>query len=182
MPDFAGADCPPPPFLHTWSRFAGLREAKVATGAAVAAASLTLTASQAMAVPVHVPWPYPVRRVFWVMGSAAASNRDFGIYTMDSSPRRIYSTGSTVASGTSVPQYVTPTAFTLPPGDYYFILNSSATTNAVFGNAVTAALQRFAGIKQQAVGAVTIPDPFVPAVPTVATVPLCGITSTASGF
>lgn len=182
MPDYAGPDTPPPPFLHTWSRHSGLREAKVATGGAVAAASLTATANQAMAVPIHVPWPYPVRRVFWVNGSAASGNRDFGIYTMDSSPRRIYSTGSTAASGTSAPQYVTPTAFTLPPGDYYFIFNSGGTTNALFGNAVTAALQRYAGIRQQAVGAVAIPDPFVPATPTVATVGIWGVTSTPSGF
>lgn len=182
MSDWADPNSPPP-FLHTWSRHSAVWEIRNATSGGAAAASLTFaTGNQARAVPIHNPWWYPVRRVFWVNGSAVTGTRDFGIYTRDSSPRKIYSTGSTAIGSASVPQYVTPTAFWLPPGDYYFIFNCSATTNAIFGLAFTAALQRYGGVVQQAVGAVTIPDPFVPAASTVAGLGIWGVTSTASGF
>lgn len=181
--DFSGPiTAKPPPFLHVFSQLSAMREAKVMGGASVTAASASYAnANQGRYVPIHNPWWYPVRRVFWVNGSAVTGNRDFGIYTFDSSPRRIYSTGSTAAAGASAPQYVTPgTPFWLPPGDYFFAFNCTATTNAVFGGG---AQTRMAGWKEQAIGAVTLPDPLVPAVAsTGGPVPIMGVTWTPSGF
>lgn len=180
--DFPGQGYPPP-FLSTYSEWSCFQELKGATGASITAASTTwTTANQARYYPIHIPWRYPVRRVFWVNGSTTTStNNDFGIYTSDLT--RIYSTGSTAQSGASVPQFVTPTAFWLPAGDYFFGMNiDSASTNRCFGAASTADNQRAAGIFQQAVGAVTLPATATPAVASVVGVNLCGITWTASGF
>ena len=66
-----------------------------------------------------------------------------------------------------MPQFITPTEFLLPAGDYFFAFNSTATTNAVMGTTTTAESQRFAGILQQAVGAVALPNPATPIAPTV---------------
>lgn len=185
MSDFPG-QAQPPPFLHTYSKYSMMPEYKGVTGASVTAASTTWsTANQARYYPISIPFWYPVRRVFWVNGSTTTStNNDFGIYTADTSPRNIYSTGSTAQSGASVPQFVTPgTTFWLPPGDYYFGMNiSSASTNRCFGTAATADNQRFAGILQEAVGAVTLPDPATPVAATIVGTNLCGVTWTASGY
>lgn len=138
------------------------------------------TANQARYFPMAVPWAYTVRRVWWANGTTGGSNVDFGIYSPDGS--KIYSTGSTAQSGTSVLQFVTPTAFVLPAGDYYFALNSSGTTGVFFGTAGTAVNQRLCGILQQAVGAVTLPSPATFAAASVVGIGYCGITWTPSGF
>lgn len=171
-----------PPFVSTYTRESALFDIRSINGAISTVASSTwTTANQARYYPVFLPWPYLVNRVFWVNGSSTSGNRCFAIH--DSQLNQIYTTGSTVASGAVVPQFVTPASpILLAPGDYYFAFNSSVTTNGVTGSVVSADEQRFCGITHQAVGATTIPDPIVPATASVSGVNLCGITWTPSGF
>lgn len=185
MSDFAttfATGAAPPPFLSNWSGYGPIQECVAASGAAVGASTVTwTTANQARFYPIQIPFAYPVNRVWWVNGSTLG-NADFGIYTTDG--ERLYSTGSTAQSGSAVPQYVTPSGapLWLPPGVYYFGMNFSGTTNAVFGNALAAEYQRFAGIQQQAVGALALPDPATFGVANTASINLCGITWTNTGF
>lgn len=182
MSDFPGPG-QPPPFLHTWmGEYSGALDACLYTGTGIAAASVTwATANQARYIPVSFPWAYSVKRVFWVNGATVTGNMDFGIYNPDGT--RIYSTGSTAQTGNaSIPQFVTPTAFVLPPGDYYFAQNCSGTAGAAWGNAVAAEGQQFAGILQQAVGSVALPAAATFASASVAGIGLCGITSTTTTF
>lgn len=163
----------PPPYIGTYSRYGTQPAIRGVDGQSAPASQTWTTANQARYYPMTLPFPYVVRRVWWVNGSSASGNRDFGIYSIGGA--RIFSTGSTAASGASVPQWVTVTPFLLPPGDYYFAFNSSDTTNAVAGGATSAAQQRFAGILQEAVGATALPATATFATATVATVNMCGI-------
>lgn len=143
--------------------------------------ALTWVANLVTFVPIWLPWPYPVHRVFWVNGSTASSNAEFGIY--DKSQRKIYSTGSTVQSGASTIQFVTPgTPFWLDAGEYYFAVGFTGTTNRAAGaSALTTIMLRHMGVKQQS-SAIAMPDPATFAAPTSALFPVCGITRTMSGF
>ena len=182
MSDFAGLDALPltPPFLSNFSRFGSMATVRAVDGAANPISATYTTGNQARYYPMSLPWPYLVNRVFWANGSSVTGNRCFAIYTRDY--KQIYTTGSVAASGGTALQYVTPTPFLLQPGDYYFGFNNSGTTNTVWGKTVSAESQRYAGILQQAVGATALPDPMVPAAATVASINICGVTWTDSGF
>lgn len=171
-----------PLFIHTYSRWAV--EAARLAGVSNSLASLTWpVANTAFYFPVEIPWPYPVRRVFWVNGTSVTStNMDFGIYTADGV--RIYSTGSTGASGTSAPQYTSPTEFLLAPGRYYFALADSSTTanRGGMGRTTSTVPQiRMAGVLQEA-SALPLPATMTPSAVANSMYALCGITRTASGF
>lgn len=172
---------PLPLFVHTWS--VDNAGEVLWLNQAVAIASITWpVANTAFYVPVALPCPYPVKRVFWINGSTASLNMDFGIYTADGT--LIYSTGSTAASGTSAPQYVTPTEFLLAPGRYYFGLACSNTTANAGGQgntSQTVGRLRLAGVLQQAT-ALPLPATMTPAAVANSCLPICGVTRTASGF
>lgn len=168
-----------PLFISTWSTYGPPWRAAQAV---VTPASFTWVANQAVYLPVFIPWEYQVKRVWWCNGSViTTTNADFGIYTP--SGARIYSTGSTALSGTSVPQYVTPsTPFVLPAGMYYFAYTCSGTTNRAFGTAVaTAASGALCGMLSQASA---LPLPATATFATYVTPGLvyCGITRTESGY
>ena len=101
MSDFGGQKSSteePPPFLSTYSRYSGLWDAKNASASAVNAATATwTTTNMARYYPVSLPFAYPVRRVFWINGTAATNNRTFAIYNADY--QQLYTTGATGASG-----------------------------------------------------------------------------------
>ena len=182
MTDFPNLP-PLPLFIHTYTRWsAGL---EVGQGlSALDIASITWpVASTALYIPVSLPWPYPVRRVFWINGSSVTStNMDFGIYS--ASGERIYSTGSTGASGTSAVQYVDPTDFMLDAGSYYFALADSSTTANRGGQGNTSVdveRVRLSGVLQEA-SALPLPATMTPSAVANACFPICGITRTASGF
>lgn len=175
---------PLPLFLHTWTRYAGIFEVSKSTTGITPASSTWPVANTAFYIPIWLPWPYPVKRVFWVNGSSVAStNMDLGIYT--AAGTRIYSTGSTAASGASATQYVTPSPdFILAPGRYYFALSDSSTTANRGGQASTAptvARIRLAGLLQEA-SALPLPANMTPAAVANAYLPLFGVTRLASGF
>jgi hypothetical protein len=174
-----------PLFLHTWSRFAAGADAG-RIGGAVQSASITWpSANQATYIPMWLPWPYLVNRVFWANGSSVTTvNVDFGIYSA-ADGTLIYSTGSVARSGASASQYVTPTAFVLPPGMYYFGHSCSSTTANRGGVGATTAgtvgRLALAGILQQA-SALPLPATMSPVTVANVILPLCGVTRTASGF
>lgn len=182
MSDFAGEQRYPPPMVHTWTRYSAIWEARPIAGALGIGSTTWTTANTARYVPMSLPWPYPVKRVFWTNGSTVTTtNNDFGIYTMDGV--RLFSTGSTAQSGTNTNQFVDVTDFWLPAGDYYFALNiDNNAVNRCYGNALSTENQALAGIKQQAVGAVTLPDPATFAAPSAVGVSVFGVTWTESGF
>lgn len=169
-----------PLFVSTLSRYAtavGLRAAAGAQGSG----NLTWVANDVVYAPVSIPWPYPVSRVFWANGSTlTSSHADFGIYTP--SGTKIYSTGSTVMSGTQAPQYTTPTSFLLDPGDYYFAFWCDNTTSRAYGlTTVGTAAGALCGFQTQA-GQSACPATATFAAFSTNLVPLCGVTRTPSGF
>lgn len=184
MTDFQGlaAYDEPPPFLSTWSQWSGLLAVKhVEGGASNAQTGSWATANQARYVPISIPWPYLVRRVFFGVGSVGGANVDFGVYTMGGV--RLFSTGSTAQSVTSDVQFVDVTDFLLDPGDYYFAFNcDSGAGNRIWGRNVGFEVQRFGGVLQEAVGAVTLPATATFETPSVAGLCFCGVTWTDSGF
>lgn len=182
MTDFASyeAEVNLPPHLLNYSRYGSIYTLRNIDSTFAPVSATWTTGNQARYYPMSIPWDYPIRRIFWTNGSSVSGTRCFAIYTEDY--KQIYTTGSVSASGGSALQYVTPTAFVLPAGEYYFGFNCSATTNAVWGKTISAESQRFAGIFQQAVGAIALPDPMVPAAASVASVNICGVTWTESGF
>lgn len=173
-----------PLFIQTWSRYGLAVEAARGLGFSTPGSITWPVGSTAFYIPMWIPWPYLVKRVFWVNGSSVAStNRDFGIYTADGT--RIYSTGSTAASGTSSVQYVTPgTEILLSPGRYYFALSTDSTTTNRGGQGATggtAARLEIAGILQEA-SALPLPATMTPAAVANTCFPYCGVTRTSTGF
>lgn len=170
-----------PQFLHPWTIYGPGPDLRL-QASTVNPVAFTWVANSAVYIPMSVPWPYPVNRVWWVNGSTIGNNVDFGIYTP--SGNKIFSTGSTAQSGTSVPQFVTPgTPFLLDPGNYYFAYACSGTTSTAFGTALsTAGQSAMCGLYSQAT-ALPLPASATFASMGVAlAVPLCGITRTPSGF
>ncbi len=109
------------------------------------------SANLAIFMPFTIRVPTPVVRFFWANGSTVTGNMDVGIYTPDGT--RIASQGSTAQTGfASLLQFPTAisTKVILPPGPYYFGAACSGTTNAGFGQTVTAAEGRMAGLLQMA--------------------------------
>lgn len=181
--DFPQSPPVTPLFISTITNFstAFTSQSSIETGNIATMASAG--EKKAVYVPMYLPFAYPVRRVFWVNGSAAGGKTDFGIYNADGV--RLYSVGSgTEAAGNSEPQFVTPTEFLLAPGRYYFALcNESATTaNRWFGfSSTTTSSGRMAGLLQQA-SAFALPATATFAAWESTSLPIMGITKTASGF
>lgn len=156
---------------------------EVTLGLAPAMNTLTWpTANKAIYMPFAIPFSFPVRRVFWHNATTTSTNFDFGIYSY--SGTKLYSTGSTAASGSNVLQFVSPTAFVLSPGRYFMALACSSITASRGGTGLTgltAPRLRLAGIMEEA-SALPLPATMTPVANTFTVYPLCGITQTASGF
>lgn len=168
-----------PLFVSTFSPWSVSSECRILTSGNLAVATITWTTNLAAFIPVYLPWNYPVNRVWWVNGSIASGNSNFGIFMKNG--RRIYATGSTGQSGASGPQFVTPTPFVLPAGEYYFAFSADGTTNRSSGAGVAVEVQKLCGVLQQTSN-FTLADPSSPTTATVAQMPYCGITRTVSGF
>lgn len=118
------------------------------------------TANRAVYQPVQVEEPCTVFQMM-VTVSTQAGNLDVGIYDMESL-KRLVSAGSTAVAAAGF-QTIDIADTYLTPGWYFLALCCDSST-AVFRNSgVAAAAARACGFAQQAVGAVTLPDPAVPA-------------------
>lgn len=175
------APSPTPQFISSYSRFMSGWELARTGGVIAPAAGAWPTASTALYIPFWVPWNYPVRRMFWANGTAVAGNYDIGIYRPNGT--RLASAGSTAASGTTAPQYVSLSSpLLLTPGNYYLgFVHDAITAAHVVGATVTANRLRMAGVLQQAT-ALPLPTPATFAASTLTFFPYAGITRTASGF
>lgn len=132
-------------------------------------------------IPFSIPFNYPVKRIFWANGATTSGTRDVGIYSADSGTK-LYSTGSTAASGTNVLQYVTVSPdLILTPGRYYFGFSNSATTGQFWGFSPGLQLLRIIGLLQQT-SVLPLPTTMTPISVTSLAYPIVGITRTASGF
>ena len=152
-------------------------------GTGLPPAARTWVANLVSYCPMTLTKPYPVQRVFWVNGSTiTTTNVDAGIYTADG--RRIYNTGSTAASGASLPQYVTPgTPFVLYPGMYYFAWTCDNTTNRGMAYGGAATTGRYIGLLEETTGGFGLPATMTPSVWTRAwTASVVGVTRTTTGF
>lgn len=175
-----------PPALPLFVSAGGYGHAwEIATTAAVGI-GITVTTWVAKLVaymPVALPFDYPVQRVWWLNGSTlTTSNADFGIYSWDGT--KIYSTGSTAMSGTSAPQYVTPSpTFVLPADRYYFAWTCDNTTNRANSHGGSAVSGQMWGLLEETTGSFGLPATMTPVswARAFGYVP-CGITRTTTGF
>ena len=158
----------------------------IVNGVAVAASGTWTTANTAVAIPFRVWEPTTVVKLGWINGSAVAGNTDVAIYDAGTNAR-LTSAGSTACVGASAWQWVDTADVTLQPGTaYYAALNhDTVTVNEPFGIAATqlnVGALFLAGVKVQAVGALALPNPLVPADPGAAVlIPVIGLaTNTAT--
>lgn len=135
-------------------------------------------ANKTIYAPFYVPWNYPVKRVWWQNGITVSGNVALAIYTFGGA--RIYTTGSTAQAGTSVPQYVTPTAFQLASGIYYLALGMDNTTGTILRTGPSVLAMQGQGVLEET----TFPPPATMTPVTIASAyfPYFGITLTASGY
>jgi hypothetical protein len=141
------------------------------------AGSVWTTANRAMYIPVQVQTTCTVFKMSYLVVTQSG-NYDIGIY--DESGNRLVSLGST-----AVPVAGIATAdiadTTLTPGTYFLALNFDNTTVSVTRKTTGLAdLNRSLGIQEQAVGAVTLPNPATFATPTFAFIPLISAHLTAT--
>jgi len=122
------------------------------------------TANTGLVVPFVPKEDCTVIKLGWVNGTVASGSSCMAIY--DSAFARLVTTGSVAKSGTSAIQW-TDTADQALVRDrlYYIGFNHSATTATHCAGVPTMPRGALvmAGCQQQAVGAVALPDPFVPA-------------------
>lgn len=158
--------------------------AELTSLAANAVGATTWTANLCVFVPVQIPTPFTVNRVFWVNGSTiTGSNAMFGLYTQ--SGTLLYATASTAMSGTTAPQFVTPSpTFQLDAGSYYMAFACDGTTSrvTVLGTTITAADGRAAGLLEQALASMVLPATMASAVAYTRTFgcPIIGLTRLSS--
>ena len=103
--------------------------------------------------------PFYVKQVITIYQMAIevttqSGNLDIGIYKTDGT--RLVSKGSTAVAAAGV-QAVDITDTTLTPGIYFAALNIDNTTAAVRAAAGSTVIAVMSGVRQQAVGAVTLP-------------------------
>jgi hypothetical protein len=166
--DFPGLSVTPLFFGTHMLQFCAAQRTSSIANLSVASGTWT-AANDALFLPIYVPFPYPVKRVWWING------------TMEGT--RIYSTSSTAGSGNSAPQYVTPTAFILNPGSYYFALAlDNNTANRITGStALSVGACRLSGLLKQT-SAFPLPATMTPEAITASFYTYIGVTRTESGF
>ena len=130
-------------------------------------------ANRAIAYPFTLDESTTVVKLWAYNGAAVSGNVDLAIY--DESWVRKVSIGSTPQAGTNVIQEFNIADTPLDAGRYYMALCCDNTTAAFFRTASPAVdVLKVWGMAQQAVGAVTLPDPFVPALVASAYIPYFG--------
>ncbi len=142
------------------------------------AAALWPVANKALYVPFYLEVPLTIYQVGLIVG-AQAGNLDVGIY--DELGNRVVSKGSTAVGAAGV-QLVDITDTPLTPGTYFMAMCCSDATTASFNriSLPDAQTSRTAGIQEQAVGAVTLPNPATFANPAAAYVPLLSLATKAT--
>lgn len=138
-------------------------------GAGYANTAAVWTANRAVYQPCYVAEPITVYQMA-VTVTTQNGNLDVGIYDMESL-KRLVSKGSTAVAAAGV-QAIDITDTDLVPGWYYLGFCCDSSTAVFRNSAVAAGICRVCGFQQQSVGAVTLPDPMVPAAYATAVAPL----------
>lgn len=126
---------------------------------------------------IYVPFEVQAFCVAYQIGFQVAiqsGNLDVGIY--DVLGNRLVSKGSTAVAVAGA-QVVDITDTTLVPGVYFFGMCVDNTTASISSSSVTALVLQSVGVQQQAVGAVTLPDPATFANPASAYAPVAFIST-----
>ena len=120
------------------------------------------TANTCVIYPFYVWESVTVEKVGWLNGSAAGGNSCVALY--NAALARLTTTGSVARAGNSVVQWVDVANVTLSAGLlYYAAINHDVITgNQVSGWTLAIGVGALAGVQQQVVGALVLPDPLVP--------------------
>ena len=121
------------------------------------------TANTCVIYPFYVWESVTVEKVGWLNGSAAGGNSCVALY--NAALARLTTTGSVACAGSSAAQWVDVANVTLSAGLLYYaaINHDGVSANQVSGWTLQVGLGLLAGVQQQAVGALVLPDPLVPA-------------------
>ena len=116
--------------------------------------------NRAIYCPILVEDPVTVKQLV-VWPTVQSGNFDIGIYT--ETGKRVISKGSTAVGAANTMQPVDITDTPLTPGFYYLGMSCDNTTAAFQrSNNGDADMMTVFGVQNQALGAVTLPDPWVP--------------------
>lgn len=139
------------------------------------------SANLAIALPITVNVQVTVYQIYWENGATVSGNIDVAIY--DQNWNRKVSAGSTAQSGVSTAQAVDIADTTLSAGVYFMAMSVDNTTATVKrASGYNALIFQSLGVQQQALGSVTLPDPFVPVNPTNGYVPYIGLDTLGATF
>lgn len=153
--------------LSTFGGTCGAAEHSMLTGFNLAASAVWPAANRAIYVPVIVETTVTAYQM-GIIVTTQNGNVDVGIY--DEKFARLVSMGSTAVGAAGFQAFdIADTVLT--PGVYYLAMCCSSATASFPRTTVLAEHLRANGVQQQAVGAVTLPDPMVPANPASAYMP-----------
>jgi hypothetical protein len=181
MPDYPGAAVDPQQsVVGTFGLKSIALDVCVYSNLAARTGAVWPAANRALYCAVWVEQPMVARRLF-CRPTVQSGNLDMGIY--DAKGNRIVSKGSTAVGVTTALQIIDITASVtgtaspvLLPGMYFLALNVDNVTAAMTMAApASAEICRIAGVQQQAVGAVTLPNPATFANPASAYIPSIGM-------
>lgn len=168
MPDFPGiAFQIPHGNISTFSESAMTGQAAITMNVTANAATWPAT-NRALYIPVQIDVPVTIVSIAFLVGTQSG-NCDVGIY--DEHGNRIVSKGSTAVGAAGV-QNIDITDTALNPGTYFLAMCVDNTVAAFTAATLLGVVAQTCGMQQQAVGAVTLPDPATFANPVSSYLPL----------
>jgi ethanolamine utilization microcompartment shell protein EutS len=120
-----------------------------------AAATAWTTANTAIFIPITLQTSFLAQKMA-VNVTTQAGNLDVGIY--DEYSNRLVSKGSTAVAAAGL-QVIDIADTLLTPGTYYIAMNCDSVTAAFIAISPVAQIVRTKGCRQQAVGAIALPNP-----------------------
>lgn len=138
-------------------------------------ASAALTANQGYYIPFSVPYDTAVATMSFY-DATGTNNHDLAIY--DSAYNRLTSRGSTASTAGAVNTWTLSTAQAVAAGKLYYAAFSTAGTATVTTVPNSNITMNQMGLLTQAIGAVALPNPMVPAVPGANAFPVLALTFT----
>lgn len=154
--------------LGTMGATCGAADQAVLTGFSYSASAVWPAANRAIYVPVVVETTVTAYQMGTII-TTTSGNLDVGIY--DQQGARLVSMGSTAMAGSGTFQAFNIADTVLTPGVYYLAMCVDNTTASVPRMSMQTEHLRANGVQQQAVGAVTLPNPATFANPASAYIP-----------
>jgi hypothetical protein len=113
------------------------------------------SANTAIYVPIRIRRPTKAVKLWWSCETTGTDNVDIGIY--DRNGTRLVSTGAVAKLASSNPLIVNTTDTGLKPGLHYVAVNCAAATATFRAISLSVPNLAAAGVRTEAVGAVTLP-------------------------